>query len=224
MTRKTNKDITGFSLIELLISMTVMLMLLGIVSSVLYRAVGIRTRESRRTDALTSAQAALNLMSREIANSGFGIYDDSLTKNSNNGIIESDTDGAQIHFRTHINNTGPGPINPTCPTICTNQPGEDVTYFWDAPTSSIVRYDPNADPQTSVVVNKISQVSFVYYNYDPTTGAVTTGPPTNSTGRIQLTVDVTLDPVSGEPNAPYSSVKFTSEINLRNSNYMLHQY
>ena len=64
----------GFSLMEMMIAMAIMMVLMGIVSTLLSRSLGVRARESQRTDALTSAQAALNVMSREIANSGFGIY------------------------------------------------------------------------------------------------------------------------------------------------------
>jgi uncharacterized protein (TIGR02599 family) len=80
MRRQKRKNNRGFSLIELLISMAIVLILLGIVSTLLSRSLAIRSRESRKTDALTSAQAALNIMSREISNSGFGIYDGAVSQ------------------------------------------------------------------------------------------------------------------------------------------------
>ena len=111
-----------------------------------------------------------------------------------------------------------------CPPACTNEPGEDVTYFFDNATQSIVRYDPNGDPRTSVIVNRISNVQFAYFDYQDD-GTVTAPPgntvPSANTGRIQLTVEVQLDPVQGQPN---ETVRFLSEINLRNSKYMLRQY
>jgi hypothetical protein len=123
-----------------------------------------------------------------------------------------------------MTNFGDGPVNPGCPAVCTNDEGEDVTYFFDDATDSIVRYDPNGDPATSVVVNKISNVTFSYFDYADD-GSITAEPgnttPTEDTARIRLTVDVTLEPVIGQPS---ESVTFTSEINLRNSNYMLRQY
>ena len=214
----------GFSLIELTIATVVVLLMLAIVSTLLSRSLSVRARESRKTDALTSAQAALNIMSREIANAGFGIYDGNGSQTAVNGIIIDDSGASQIHFRANLTNFGDGPVNPTCPVICTNEPGEDVTYFFDDETDSIVRYDPNGNPQTSVVVNRISNVTFGYYDYGDD-GSVTADPgnaaPTINTGRIRLTVDVTLDPVVGQPE---ESVRFTSEINLRNSSFMLRQY
>jgi len=221
MREKNNS--AGFSLIELMIAMTITLILLGVVSSLLFRGMGVRSRESRRTDALTSAQAALNLMSREISNAGFGIYDNSVTENPNNGIVLSDTNSQRIHFRANINNVGPGPSNPTCTAVCTSDANEDVTFFFDSTTNSIVRYDPNSNPTTSVVVNRISTVNFAFYDYasDGTVSGPNTTPTVN-TGRIQIQIAVTMDPVAGQPNP--AAVTFTSEINLRNSSYMLRQY
>jgi len=214
----------GFSIVELLITMTIMLILLGIVSTVLSRAMGVRARESRKTDALTSAEAALNVISREAASSGYGICTDSTCKTGSNGLITADSDGSRIHFRTNLTNTGGTSLVPGPTAISTNQAGEDVTYFFDAATSSIVRYDPNDNPQTSVVVNKISNVTFQYFDYAGG-GSAAAGPnsvPTADTGRIRVIVSVTLDPVVGQPNP--ASVTYRSDITLRNANYMLRQY
>ncbi|HTH50476.1 MAG TPA: prepilin-type N-terminal cleavage/methylation domain-containing protein [Pyrinomonadaceae bacterium] len=218
----------GFSILELLVAMTIMMILMGIASSLLYRGFGVKARESRRTDALTSTQAALNLLSREIANSGFGIYtadpaNPSMTSKANNGIILADSDSSRIHIRTNINNVGVGPYNASCTAICTSDAGEDITFFFDPATNSIVRYDKNGNPATSVVVNRISSVTFQYYDY--ASDGTVTGPnalPTANTGRVSIIVNATLDPVAGQPNP--AGVSFTSEVNLRNSGYMLRQY
>jgi prepilin-type N-terminal cleavage/methylation domain-containing protein len=218
-TKPQRKKQSGFSLIELLVAMTVILVCLAMVSTILHRALGVRARESQRTDALTSAQAAINVISREIANSGFGIYAGS-TRTPSNGIVLADSNATRIHFRSNVDNVGPVGGSTV---LATNRPGEDVTYFFDAATDSIVRYDPNGTPQTSVVVNRISNVTFEYFNYS---GASSTGTssttPTADTSRIRMTVSVQLDPVHGQPNP--LNVTFTSEVTLRNSKYMLNQY
>lgn len=212
----------GFSLIELMIAMVIMLLLLAIVSALLSRSYSVRSRESQRTDALTSAQAALNVISREIANSGFGIYTGTNARFASNGIILADSNANRIHFRSNIYNAGPAGVS-TSTALQTNQPGEDITYFYDADTDSIVRYDPNDNPQTSAVVNRISGVTFRYFDYTGTNSTgVETSTPTVNTGRIRITVLVQLDPVAGQPNP--LDVQFTTEVTLRNSNYMLHQY
>lgn len=210
---KSNK-IGGFSLLELIIAMTITLILLGLVSTLFARSMGMRARESRRTDALTSAQAALNVMSREIANSGFGIYTDNVSKRGSNGIIVADSGANKIHFRSNVGNTD----------LETKSSGEDVTYFFDSATSSIVRYDPADNPKTSVIVNRISNVTFSYIDYSGSSSTPTapSSNPTLNTGRVSINVTVNLDPVQGQPNN--QKVTFTSEVNLRNSNYMLNQY
>ena len=230
---KTNRQ-AGFSLLELMIAMIIMLVIMGLVSTMLGRSLNIRSRESRKTDALTSAQAALNIMSREISNAGFGIYEGSVfSQTASNGIILGDSNQNALRFRANLTNVGTGSATTMgCPPACTNEPGEDVTYFFDDTTKSIVRYDPHGiqtspgvyGPQTSVIVNKISNITFSYYDYQDD-GTVTADPgndaPTSKTGRVRLTVEVQLEPVQNEPD---ETVRFTSEINLRNSGYMLRQY
>lgn len=214
-------------MMELMVTMVLMLILLGIVGTLLSRSLAVRARESRRTDALTSAQAALNVMSREIANAGFGINVNGDPTRASNGIIAADSNDRRIRFRSNINNVGPRPAPTGSTVLRTDSPGEDVTYFFDSATNSIVRYDPHGNPdgsaQTSVVVNRISDVRFEYWDY---AGASSTGTqvstPSNNTGRVRITVLVQLDPVYGQPNP--SSVRFTSEVTLRNSSYMLNQY
>lgn len=227
MVTKKEKGQEGFSLIELSIAMVVMLMLLGIVSSLLSGAMSIRTRESRRTDALTSAQAALNILSREIANSGYGIgtceVADCSVMTGNNGIILADSGVNRIHFRTNVSNTGPRSVPSGSTVLSTNLAGEDVTYFFDSATDSIVRFDPNAAQQTSVVVNRISNVTFSYFNYSGSSSTPTqTTTPTANTARVRINVTVLLEPVAGQPDNQV--VTFSSEVTLRNAEYMLRQY
>jgi prepilin-type N-terminal cleavage/methylation domain-containing protein len=204
----------GFSLLELIIAMTITLILMAIAATLFSGALGTRARESRRTDALTSAQAALNVMSREIANSGYGL--------TSNGIVAADSGAQRLHFRANVVNTN----TVTC------DPGEDVTYFYDSASRSIVRYDRfpstptncgTANGETSIVVNRISDITFKYFDYtgsNSTPTEVTT--PTANTSRIRITVTVQLDQVPGQPDN--QTVRFTSDVTLRNSDYMLNQY
>jgi type II secretory pathway pseudopilin PulG len=207
--RKNNKE-AGFSLIELIIAMIIAIVLLGLVSTLFARVMGTRQRESRRTDALTSAQAALNVMSREIANSGYGI--------NTNGIVTGDSHQKRIHFRANVVNND----------LTTTSPGEDLTYFYDTNTESIVRYDAHGvnatTPSLSVVVNRISDVTYEYYDYEGSSSTPSAAKtiPTSDTGRIRITITVKLEPVQGQPDNQF--VKFTSDVTLRNSDYMLLQY
>jgi prepilin-type N-terminal cleavage/methylation domain-containing protein len=196
----------GFSLIELMIAMAITLILMGLATTLFAGALGIRSRESRKTDAITSARAALSAISREISNSGYGL--------TNNGIVTVDSGEQRIHFRANLFNED----------YTTDSVGEDVTYFFDSATQSIVRYDPNTTPTTSVIVNRISNVKFSYYDYvggsSTPSAALTT--PTSNTGRVMITVTVKLEDVVGQPKN--QTVTFTSDVTLRNSTYMLNQY
>lgn len=222
--RKRNEK--GFSLIELTVAMTIMLILLGVVSTLIVRAMGVRQRESRRADALVSVQAALNVISREVANSGFGLYSDAVTRVASNGIVTADSNANQIHVRSNMYNQGykANCENNIADTAClTDQADEDVTYYLDADTQSIVRYDPMANPTTSVVVNRVSSLTFLYYNYDASTGVATpSSTPSANTARVEITVQAQLEEVVGQVNP--SAVTYKSQVTLRNASYMLRQY
>ncbi len=210
MKLRKNKKTAGFSLIELMIAMTVTIGLLGIISTLFSGVMSTRKRESSRTDALTAAQAALNVMSREVSNSGYGL--------NNNGLITGDSTTQKIHFRANVVNTD----------ATTTSPGEDVTYFYDTVTQSIVRYDANGaganTPLISVIVNRVSKVDFKYFDYigDSSIPSAAKNIPTSDTARVTITVTVDLEAVRGQPSG--QSVKLTSDVTLRNSDYMLFQY
>ena len=209
---KSNRTISaasGFSLVELIMSLTLSLLILGVGVTMFSGALGSRDRETSRTDALTSAQAALNIMSREIGNAGFGLTD--------NGIVISDSDANRMHFRANIENTGSNGTS-------TAQPGEDVAFYYDSVSQSVVRFDRVSG--TSGIINRVSHVDFAYYDYtvDPVTGAVTVTPapgltaPSINTARVTVTLTVFLADARGEPSAQSEKVK--SDVTLRNSTYM----
>lgn len=228
---KNAKTNAGFSLIELLVTMTIMIIALGIVSTVLSRAMNVRARESQTADALSSARGAISVMSREIANSGFGLYIPGSRKASN-GLVTTESDAHRIRIRSNLYNAGGTATAPGPETLQINRPGEDVTYFFDNATKSIVRHDPYGletspgvfGPRTSVVVNRISNVTFEYYDYTGGTSQAT-GPftvPTSATARVRIIVAVELDQVFGQPNTEY--ITFASDVTFRNNSYMLSQY
>jgi type II secretory pathway pseudopilin PulG len=214
--KKCEKRQAGFSIAELMVSMTIILIALGLVMTLFTRSLNTRQRESSRTDALTAAQAALNVISREVANSGYGLKLEA-DAIADNGLVESDSNDQTIHFRANTINDN----------IELTDPGEDVTYYYEPGTQSILRYDENGNgpgvPQTSIVINRISSLSFQYFDYSganpvPTIDDV----PTSSTGRVRVTVTVNLEDVIGEVNP--QNVTLVSDVTLRNSEYMLQQY
>lgn len=203
------KNQLGFSVLELMLAMTMILIVLGLIGSLFSRSITTRQRESSRTDALTAAQAAINVISREVANSGYGLVD--------NGIISADSTLKQLHFRANIENSN----------LDLTDPGEDITYYFDPVTESILRHDANAlgvgAPQTSVIVNRISDLNFEYFNYvDDDPIGVSSFPPDFDTGRVRVSVKVLLERVQGQVNP--QEVLLVSDVTLRNADFMLRQY
>lgn len=201
-----NRAEEGFSLIELLLSMAISLVIMGAAVAVFSGALSVRERESGRTDAITSAQAALSVMSREIGNSGYGI--------ATNGLVLADCDEKKLRFRANVNNA-----NST-----TSDPGEDVTYLYDPASQSVVRFDRNVGTtgSTSGIINRVSDVDFIYHQYQSNGNSTSATQPTESTGRVTIILSVSLPDVQGQPAGRVEQVR--SDVTLRNAPYMLGQY
>lgn len=203
LTPANKKREDGFSLMELMIAMTITLVIMVAASTLLSESLGTRSRENRKSDALADVQRALNIVSREIANSGFGLDND-------NGIIVADSGNTQLRFRANIDNTN----------TTTTNPGEDVTYYLS--NFRLARYDKNAvagAETTALLANRIDTLTFDYYDVNAagtTVSATVNAPavPTARTVRVKITVSVTLPEMIGEPA---STERLTSEVSLRNA-------
>ena len=203
MRRATGSGVAGFSLVELMIAMTVTLVVMTAACTLLAQALGIRTRENKRSDALADAQRALNIMSREIANSGFGLTD--------NGIVVADSGASGIRVRANLN--GDAAVDGT---------DEDLTYVYQATSLAVVRYDRNADVATSLA-SRIDSLTITYFD---NAGAVIANNPLTaanapSVARVRIALSVTLQATQGQPA---SSVQLTSDVALRNSASVLSKY
>ena len=205
MNKSHNKNIAGFSLLELVISMTITLILMAMAGAIFSHSIGTRERETRRTEAIIAVQSALNLISREVANSGYGLTD--------NGIVIADSDAKSLHFRSNIHNED----------AVTGSAGEDLMYFFEPNSSAIVRYDRFSVPQTSTVIDRIGDLSFEYWDYPDFAAPPTfSNTPTADTARIRITVTIHLAPVQGQPDN--QEITYTSDVALRNSRYISNQY
>lgn len=203
------RDSAGFSLIELIISMLVTLVILGAGVAAFTSGLKMRDYESSRTDALTSAQAAMNIMSREIGNSGFGLARDEF---ETNGLWWADCNEARLHFRANTNNSN----------LTTSDPGEDVTFYYDDVTQSVVRYDASGGGSSSGVINRVSRAQFIYHNYE-SDGTSTIGAASDKTARVTMRLTVLLTGDENNADDP-RNVTFESDITLRNSPYGLGRY
>jgi type II secretory pathway pseudopilin PulG len=195
----------GFSLVELIVSLLITLIILGVAVATFTSALTSREYQAGRTDGITSAQAALNIMTREIGNSGYGLI--------HNGLVVADSGENRIHFRSNINNTNQ----------FTNEEGEDITYFFDPNSQSVVRYDPAANPTTSGIINSVSDIDFHYYNFGPFCDQTTSpggclGTVSADTGKVRITLTVVLDENANvNVNGNRRNVEISSEVTLRNS-------
>lgn len=228
---RVEKNEAGFSLPELLIAMTVTLVLMAMAAGLLARCVNIRTGEDATTDSLADVQRALNIMSREVANAGFGI--------SSNGVVgcaggSCDSDASSIRVRSDLDGSG-----------TTAQDGEDVKFLRNVAddTSYLVRYDANAATnKATVLANRIDAVQFHYFDrrvsyntaqYNPaspaaslltnvrsTSGAAAAEVTPNNAVYVVIVVAVRLDAV-GTPNSDgYQGPRtqmLASDVALRNS-------
>jgi Tfp pilus assembly protein PilW len=200
---------SGFSLIELIMAMLVTLVILGAAVAAFSGALRMREEQSSRTDALTSAQAAINIMTREIGNSGYGLLNGQF---GSNGLVLADCNATRLHFRANVNNSN----------AATSDPGEDVTYYYDPDSLSVVRFDAANGGSTAGVINRVSSVQFIYHNY-ATNGTSTAGAASAETGRVTIRLTVIMDGDDVDVVSP-RNVTFESDVTLRNSPYGLGQY
>lgn len=226
---RKSKGEVGFSLPELMIAMSIVLVVMSLTSGLLTRSFNVRSRENQRSDALADAQRALNIMTREIANSGFGLSD--------NGIVAVDSGIDSIRVRANLN-----AFEGQATSQLVNDRNEDVKYsLWTSGDASyIVRLDIGTQNQTTVLANRVDSMKIRYYpskiNYtmSPAVGGVPTCDiSTNSTEVTQksdakyLVMSICVElPERGRSGStgyqPASRVQLVSDVALRNadrSNY-----
>jgi Tfp pilus assembly protein PilW len=234
MTQKLQKleNNSGFSLLELLIAMSLTIFMLGIAATALSTGFRIREREENVTDAIADAQRGLNIMSREIANAGFNL--------KTNGVVEDDSDSSSIRIRANLNRFDTGASDESRENVW--DAGEDLKFFVNTTNGVdyLVRHDEySTGRQTTVLANRMHQLRLHYFDQK-----VTYSTPTSNAGLtplndcdisnasasevapsaasyIVIALCVRL-PASGVPNTdgfqPASNVVLVSDVTLRNSN------
>ena len=222
--QKFQADAEGFSLLELVVAMAITILMAGLASMLLAGSFSSRARENQRTEALADTQRGLNLMTREIANSGYGLTD--------NGIVSADSGLSSIRVRANLNAASGETTSGSA-----NDRDEDVKYllYTESNNSYIVRLDVNSAASEMVLANRVDALKFRYYadkvtyqasNCDITNVRDSFGNPVgevaqkSGTNYIVLSICVNLPAVSapGAPGyQPSSSVQLVSDISLRNS-------
>jgi prepilin-type N-terminal cleavage/methylation domain-containing protein len=207
----------GFSLIELMIAMTLTLIVAGAAATLLSQSFRMRNREDIRSDAIADAQRALNIVSREIANSGFGLID--------NGIVPGDSNNGSIRVRANLNAYTLEPLNREV-----SDPDEDIKYLMyndDAQNRHyLVRLDAvvaqtDRAKATTVLANRLDSFDLQYYDGSGALLNVAANPQAvANTWKVRITVGVNLpaDGQFGSPGyQPASSVQLVSDVVLRNT-------
>jgi type II secretory pathway pseudopilin PulG len=238
---RTPKNESGFSLIELVVAMTVTLTIMGAASTLLAHAFNFRSREDRKSDAIADVQRAMNIMTREISNSGLKLPP-GLPRISANGIVAGDSDNSSLRIVSNLNGM-PDPANGYFEDSDVTDADEDIKFLMYVDNALaqryIVRYERNGTNQTTVLANRIDSLIFRYYDekvtYDTSvnaSGACDITNVVNANGNtesevspsqakfIVIAVGVSL-PAVGTPNTdgyqPPTQVQLTSDVVLRNS-------
>lgn len=222
MSKKLNSQ-RGFSLIELIIAMTVTIVIATIASTLVAQSFRLRAREDVRSDAIADAQRALNIVSREIANSGFGLVD--------NGIVPGDTGSGSIRFRANLNaytRDSAGSLVSGAASVSDRDEDIKYTMYNDdaANRHYLVRYDAilgavDQREGTTVLANRLDSFQLEYFDSTGTQlDVVTTPSAVINTWKVRVTVGVIL-PAEGQPNSPgyqpQSTINLVSDVVLRNA-------
>lgn len=221
-------------------AMTLSLTVMGFGSALLASSFNVRSREDRKSDAVADVQRALNIMTRELSNSGFRVPS-GLASVSPNGIVAADSDNQSVRIIANLN--GMPNADPALTDTDVSDVDEDVKFlmYVDNALSQryLVRYERNATNQTTVLANRVDSLIFRYYDekvtYQTTLddqGVCDITNVKNASGNLEsevspavakyivIAVGVTL-PEVGSPGAPgyqrRTSVQLTSDVVLRNS-------
>lgn len=222
---KNRNSQSGFSLIELVIAMSITIVIATIASTLVAQSLRMRAREDTRSDAIADAQRALNIVTREIANSGFGLPD--------NGIVPGDTGPNAIRFRANLNAYMRDAANqPVAGSDGIVDRDEDIKYMMyndDAANRHyLVRYDAyiaktiGQREATTVLANRLDSFSLQYFDSAGNEIVDYAASPVAlvSAWRVRLTVGVIL-PAEGAPESPgyqpETTIDLVSDVVLRNA-------
>ena len=156
----------GFSLIELLIAMTLGLVVLGAISSVFLGQRQTYDAQEQITDMVQTARAAMDMMSREIRMAGYNP--------ANAGFNGITYDSSQLQIQADINGDG----------NTSSDPNENITYTYDAEN---FRIDRNTGSGGQPFAENIEAFNFVYLEADGTT-EVNTFADTGNIRQIRITI------------------------------------
>jgi prepilin-type N-terminal cleavage/methylation domain-containing protein len=195
----------GFSLLELMIALTVTLILMAAATTLLATSLRTRTRENKRSEALNDAERALSMMSREIGNSGYGL--------ATNGIATNDSSTTSIRVRANLDNNSTLAFSDA-------EADEDVRYMLQSNNRTIVRFSPKPSPNGTTTVMAYD-VTFMQLSYYDANAVLITDATYNRAERVRIEIRVELPATMG---TPASVVGLVSDVALRNAPSTLQQF
>ena len=217
MNPKQNTTASGFSLLELIIAMTITISVMAAAATLLATSFKIRSREDTRTDAIADVQRAMQVMSREIAIGGFGF--DTVS----NGLVAADCSASTLRVRSNLNRyTG---TDGSQYTIANKD--EDIKYLINSNASKkyLVRYDQFPTGQATVLANRVDSLGFIYMDSSGTALADQTN--VTAAAMVRITVGVDLPEVGTKGVAGYqpaTTIDLTSDVALRNKKENIDTY
>ncbi|HEV2799417.1 MAG TPA: prepilin-type N-terminal cleavage/methylation domain-containing protein [Pyrinomonadaceae bacterium] len=216
----------GFSLMELLVAMTVMIFIAGAATTLLVSAFNTRSREDQRSEAISDARRALNIITREVANSGY-LLPRGLTYSAPggtklvpvNGLLPEDCDATGLTFVANLNAQGEVTNPAAAPSNSIGDGVEDEVvkfqFVQNGADSFLVRRSVTTG-DSLVLANRIDGARFDYLN---AAGNDTSADLARAVS-IRVTVWVTLSARGKPGTAGYQApgqVNLSSLINLRNA-------
>jgi Tfp pilus assembly protein PilW len=221
MINEKQNSTAGFTLLELVIAMGLSLVAIGIATTILAEGLKIRTRENTRSDVLADLQRGLNIMSREVANAGYGGMPD-------NGVVLTDSSTTSIRILANLNAFSAGSTVDTD----AGDPDEDVKFYLSG--TNLLRHGVNEN-DTTVLASGISGLDIFYANTSGTasidsvsntcqvssTATELASTQYNQAKYVVIAICGTL-PQVGTPGSPgykpSEPVKLLTTVALRNSN------
>jgi type IV pilus assembly protein PilW len=144
--RAPGRPSAGFSLVEMLVTLTIFAVVAGILATVLVSANRTHRQTTHRADIQAASRQALSLLTAELAQAG---ADPMIPPVGIVGLIVADS--TSVRLRADLNADG---------TIQTTEPSEDVTYTYDAGAGTLFR---NPGAGAAALLQNVTNVRFTYF-------------------------------------------------------------
>jgi type IV pilus assembly protein PilW len=145
--RAPGRNSAGFTLVELLVSLTIFAVVTGVLTTVLVSANRTHRQTTHRAEIQAASRQALSLLTAELAQAG---ADPRIPPVGIPGIVAADS--ASLRVRADLNADG---------TIQTTEPSEDITYTYNAGAGTLLR---NPGSGAAVVLQNVTGMRFTYFD------------------------------------------------------------